>query len=147
MSVIADTALKARIDTLQAAILLVLKDGLEARLDKAAAIARIYTQELGGIVACPDIGGREHVFLSYVIQLERREDLRQHMLGRGIDCKVQYPVLMPEQDAYKGRFTCHAPVARRLADQMLSLPNQDGMAVGEAYAVVEAVRDFFRDQR
>lgn len=136
--------LNGKIDTLQAAMLLVLKDVLHEKLERSFAIARLYSQELDGLVVCPEVRNREHVFLSYTVLTEHREQLNKYLNQKGVESKIQYPLLMPEQDAYRGQYELNTPVAKRCAAQMLSLPNQDGMSLEEAQFVVEKVKEFFK---
>ena len=95
-----------RIDTVQAAMLLVSLAGFDEKVERRRAIARAYDERLAGVVACPQVRpGNEHTYYAYTITCERRDDLQAHLASKGIETKVQHPILMPYHSAYRGRFS------------------------------------------
>ncbi len=66
----------------------------------------------------------DHVYHLYVVRVDGRDDLREHLAGRGIETGIHYPVplhLQPSLKEYgykKGDF----PVTERVADEIVSLP-------------------------
>jgi len=137
------TSLNGKIDTIQAAILNIKFKYLEDRIKKSQEIAKFYNNALKDIVTCPLTETSEHVYLSYTILTPKRNELMEFLTSNDIETKIQYPVLMPNHSAYKGKYKFNAPVAKQLADQMLSLPNQDYITMDEASYVADKVIQFF----
>ncbi len=132
-----------KIDTIHAAMLLINLKYLDKRIERGREIAGYYNKELKDIVTCPQGDGPEHVYLSYAILTPERNELAEFLQSKGIEAKIQYPVLMPNHSAYRKKYAFHAPVGQCLADQMLSLPNQDYMSMEDASFVISNVKNFF----
>ncbi|MHB8840621.1 MAG: DegT/DnrJ/EryC1/StrS family aminotransferase [Candidatus Aquicultor sp.] len=66
----------------------------------------------------------DHVYHLYVVRVDGRDDLREHLAGRGIETGIHYPVplhLQPSLKEYgykKGDF----PVTERVVEEIVSLP-------------------------
>jgi dTDP-4-amino-4,6-dideoxygalactose transaminase len=115
-----------RMDSFQAAVLSVKLRHLEAWNGARAQKARRYAQLLAGLpcqipAEFPD---SECVWHCYVIETERRDEVRAHLAQAGIETGLHYPLPLHLQKAYaslgyrRGDF----PVAERLSERCLSLP-------------------------
>lgn len=136
-----------RLDTVQAAVL----HAKLAWLDEANAarrtIARIYDRLLGHLpLQTPLVQeGLEAVFHLYVIQVDERDALQQHLAGCGIATGIHYPVPIHLQQAYQelnyreGDF----PVTERAAKRILSLPMYPMMTSNQITYTVDAIAAFF----
>jgi len=86
--------INSRMDGLQAAILNAKMDRLHTWTEERKSIAQHYNQELSktpGLI-CPIVRPNcSHVYHLYVIQHEKRDDLRQHLHQHGISTVVNYP--------------------------------------------------------
>lgn len=106
--------------------------------------ANIYNEGLRGVVRLVET--RESVRHQFVIRTERREELRAHLRGAGIETGVHYPHPLQEHPGFAGRSSWEGElgVATRAAQEVLSLPV--GPHVGESHAarVVDEVGRFFR---
>lgn len=139
-------SLNSKIDTLQAALLLVSRRYFEASLTRRREIARAYRGELGGLVVCPEVADgsdRSNVFFDFQIQIEDREALRDFLAESGIEAKLRYATLMPDQPAYAHLARPPLPVAERLARTSLCLPIHDKMEGADLHYVIERVRAFY----
>ena len=87
----------------------------------------------------------EHVYHLFQVQTPERDALRSHLVARGIDAVVRYPVPIHLQPAfeYLGYRAGAFPVAERLAGSLLCLPIRPDLDDPEMDLVVDAVRDFF----
>ena len=137
-------SLNFRIETLQAAMLLVEMNRIDRILERRRAIARLYDEELAGVVECP----REdpncfHVYYTYTIQVDRRDDLRNFLAGKHIETKIHHPILMPYHTAYRGKFKLNIPVAERLVGRILSIPNHEKMTDRDVEYVASSIRQFY----
>ena len=137
-------SLNFRIQTLQAALLLVEFQRIEAIIQRRREIAQFYRETLADIVDCPwEEPSSRHVYYVYSIQADKRDDLQEFLEARGIETKIHHPFLMPKQTVYKGRFATEIPVAERLVGRILSLPNHEKLIDAELEYVVSSVRDFY----
>ena len=110
--------------------------------------AERYGQLLAGCDAVTVPVIREHnesVFNQYVIRAERRDDLRAHLLDRGIGCGVYYPLCLHQQECFAD-LGCAAgdfPHAERAADEVLALPIFAELTDEQLTVVAGAVRAFY----
>jgi dTDP-4-amino-4,6-dideoxygalactose transaminase len=87
----------------------------------------------------------DHVYHLFQVDTPDRDALRAHLVARGIDAVVRYPVPIHRQPAfeYLGHRAGAFPVAERLAGSLLCLPIRPDLDDLEMDLVVDAVRDFF----
>lgn len=136
-------SLNGRIDTVQAAMLLVSLTYLDEKIKRLQEIASFYANRLGGFLTCPDPGECFHVYYSYTIITEQRDDLKAYLHDRGIETKIQHPILMPHHTAYKKMYgQTNLPVAERLVEQILCIPNHEKLTQTELAYIVKTIKDF-----
>lgn len=142
-----EPGLNARIDTLQAAILLQRLERLEEKLEKRAVLARHYRQGLGDLVQVPVSEPNErHVYYTFTILAEDRDQLLEYLHKKGIEAKLRDPVLMPEQPYYRGTAGGSFPIAKKLSAQALSLPMHEKLSLDDVLFVIDATRKFFQQK-
>jgi len=118
----------SRLDTIQAAILLVKFDAFtEYELEDVNRVAAWYTEALKGKVKTPVIPeGCYSSWAQYTIQMKNEEErtaLQQKLKEQGIPTMVYYPKPMHEQTAYKDlKQYIECPVTERLCKTVVSLP-------------------------
>jgi dTDP-4-amino-4,6-dideoxygalactose transaminase len=135
----------ARIDTVQAAMMNVNLKYLNDKINKIRKIASFYNDSLRKLVICPLEDESYHVYYTYTIMTKKRDELMQYLLDNGIETKIYHPILMPFHSAYKDRnVNIKLPVAEKLVQQILSIPNHDAMTENECDYVVEKIKDFFK---
>ncbi len=137
----------SRMDTLQAAILRykleVLPDVIERRRDNAA----LYRELLdpARVFTAPERDVEFNTYHTFVIQVDRRDELKAHLAEQQIGSAIHYPVPIHLQPAanrlgYKaGAF----PVAERQAERILSLPVHQTLEENHIRRVADAVNGFF----
>jgi dTDP-4-amino-4,6-dideoxygalactose transaminase len=142
------TGINSRLDELQAAVLSVKLEKLDQWNRQRQFIASRYDRELQGIDGLKLPGttaGGTHVYHLYVVQTDRRDKLRAHLLNHGIQTLIHYPIPPHLQQAYewmgyrKGAF----PVTEKLCAEALSLPLWPGMSEGQIQRVCESLQSFF----
>lgn len=115
----------SRLDELQAAVLRIKLRRLDAWNARRREHAAAYTARLQGLVACPvERAGSEHVYYTYVIQVNNRESLRTALAALGIQTGIHYPLPLHFQQACSA-FACppgSLPVTEHLAGRILSIP-------------------------
>ena len=145
--------LNSRLDTLQAALLVVKLRHLPAAQAARQAVAARYDAALATVPGL-QIPARDprssHVFHQYTIQVEngRRDALQVHLRAHGIPSAVYYPLPVHAQPAYAylGYQPGDFPVAERLCGRVLSLPVHPGLTAGQVEYVAAAVHQFFRTE-
>lgn len=141
--------MNSRLDTIQAAVLLVkLKAFIDYELNVVNEAAKKYDERLAGMVKTPVVP--EHFYSSwaqYTIQLdskETRNKLQAALKEVGIPSMVYYPTPMHSQTAYKGlnypKDSC--PVALRLCDTVLSLPMHPYLNTEDIDIVCKAIQSY-----
>ena len=139
----------SRLDTMQAAILLVKLRYLEAWTARRRENARRYIDGLSDLAEhietpreTPEACAVYHTF---VVQADRRDELRAFLAEHGIGSAVHYPT--PIHLATAGRELGYAPgdfpVAERLAGRILSLPIYPELGATEIDYVCYAIRSFY----
>ncbi len=140
-----EPSLNGRIDTLQAAILLVRLDSVETTIEKRNAIAQIYNNAISEYVITPCIMKDErHAFYTYTIQTDDRKKLIQYLEEAGIEVKIRDSILMPNQPAYKTEIHGKLTNSERIINRLLSIPIHEKMTEKDAVYVTNSIIDFFR---
>lgn len=138
--------LNSRLDTLQAAILLVkLKAFRDYELDAVNAVAGRYTSLLHGIVGTPVVSeGFRSSWAQYTIRLQdasERDAVQAALRAQGIPAMVYYPKPMHLQTAFQAQgYLRPCPVATQLCDRVLSLPLHPYMSAEDTDTVCAAIR-------
>ena len=136
-------SINGRLDTIQAAMLLVNLKHIEAKIEARRHVAQSYNAQLDGVVQCPlENPNCRHSYYSYTIVVDDRDALKAFLLSKGIETKVQHPFLMPNHTAYRGRFETHIPVAERLVKQIICIPNHEDMTVEDLTYVADCIKEF-----
>lgn len=132
----------SRLDELQAAILRVKLQYLDADNERRRKIASCYDELLRDsdliLPRCRE--DATHVFHLYVVRSEGRDELLARLRGEGIGALIHYPVPVHLQPAYSGRLrgTDNLPNTERAATEILSLPIYPELTEAEVQKVAEA---------
>ena len=140
-----------RLDELQAAILLVkLKhlDAWSAARQKNAAFydAAFARAGLGWKVVTPvAVPGHRHIYNQYVIRVERRDALREHLTAAGIGTEVYYPVPLHAQPcfAYLGGRPEDCPESMKAAAETVAIPIYPELSELQKQYVVDTITRFY----
>jgi dTDP-4-amino-4,6-dideoxygalactose transaminase len=139
----------SRLDTLQASLLLVKLKYVDEWTEKRRANARLYQEKLRGLPAVQvpmDAPHERAVYHTFVIQADRRDELKQYLADQGIGTTVHYaiPIHLQEAAAGLGYRRGDFPVAERQAARILSLPIYPELCREHLERVAETVRSFDR---
>lgn len=82
----------------------------------------------------------------FVISVENRGQLKEHLNRLGIDCGTHYPVPIHKIPAYRQYRWAKVslPITERLLNQILTVPLWVGMSSSQLDRVVEAIYSFFK---
>lgn len=137
-------ALNGRMDTLQAAMMLVSLKRIPQKIENRRRIAEHYRERLSAVVSCPvELPGNNHIYYAYSILAEKRDELQKFLADKGIETQILHPVPMPHQTAYSKDGKISVPVAERVAASILALPNQEDMTDEEINYVCDCVLEFY----
>ena len=138
-----DVSLNARLDTIQAAVLSIRLQSIEANLKRRAEIAQRYAAHLSNVVEVPRVpADSRSAWYSYAILCDRRDALAKALLSQGIECKIYHPTLMPDHPAHAGDVS-HLSIGRGVVDQILCLPVYEKFSDADVDRVSEAVVSFY----
>lgn len=138
----------SRLDTLQAAILLVkLEAFMEYELETVNWIAGVYNDKLSDIVEVPIVPeGFYSSWAQYTITLDsgaRRDALQRSLADRGIPSMVYYPRPLHTQTAFASMTVDSSlfPNSRKTAETVLSLPMHPYLSEEDIERITRAVRE------
>lgn len=136
--------MNARLDTMQAAVLI---EKLKIFPDEIAArdrVAKRYNDMLGDIAAVPMVAeGSTSVWAQYTLRVANRDALAAALKAKGIPTAIYYPKPLHQQTAYR-KFPCAGnglPVSERLAGEVISLPMHPYLEEAIQDRIVAAVRE------
>ena len=134
--------LNARLDTIQAAILLAKLPHLASEIEARGRLAQRYDARLGNLLATPiRIDGATSSWAQYTVQLDARDQLAAALKERGIPTAIYYPKplhLQPVYAQYAGG-PGSLPVSEALCERVLSLPMHSDMDEATADRICDAV--------
>jgi len=138
----------SRLDSLQAAVLLERLPALDGVTEARRRNARTYRELLAGVpqIFLPPCRAEEHnVFHTFVIQVERRDELQEFLRERGIGTAIHYKIPIHLQPAARslGYARGSFPVAERQAERILSLPVHQFLTQADVEYVAAIIREFF----
>ena len=142
--------LNARMDTLQAAVLL---QKLTIFADEIAArnrVAERYARGLGDLVSVPQvIEGGLSVWAQYTIELDGRDALAAQLRDQGVPTAVYYPIPIHRQGVYSGYPVAPGglPVTEAKAGRVISLPMHAYLDPDDQDQIIAAVRAFVKTNR
>lgn len=153
----------ARLDTLQAAILLAKFKYIDEFNERRQKIAEIYNQELAGIdgiilplnnSSTPKLFNSStsymidgHVYHQYTIRVNngKRDELQKHLKDNGISTMVYYPVPLQKMKVFEGRCKISGSLkgSENAVTEVLSLPVEPLQNEKETKQVIDCVRKYF----
>ena len=146
--------MNSRLDSLQAAILLVKLKHLEAFSQARRRNAERYRQlfkhaGLDKRIALPvEPRGLHHVYNQFVIRVPERDQLREHLRNSGIPTEIYYPSPLHLQLAFAdlGYRAGDFPQSEAASQQVLALPVFPQMTEEQQKMVVDGIAQFFAER-
>ena len=140
--------LNSKLDSVQAAILLIKMDYLDLWTNKRISNAKYYQKELSEIDAIKlpkDKPYEKAVYHTFVIEMDNRDALRSYLLEHGIETSVHYPVPIHLQAAAKdlGYKRGDFPVTEKQSERILSLPVHQNLQDDDLDHVVKTIKAFY----
>lgn len=140
--------LNSRLDTMQAAILMVKLGYLENFSEGRRANAAFYDEHLKGIegLITPKIDKRaKTIYNQYTLRTEKRDELMEHLQANDIGCAVYYPLPLHLQECFAslGYKEGDLPESEKASKEVLSIPIYPELTDEMKAYVVEKIREFF----
>jgi dTDP-4-amino-4,6-dideoxygalactose transaminase len=137
----------SRMDGLQAALLAMRLPKLPAVIARRRALAARYRGRLdpAHVFIPPDPAGSFATYHTFVVQVDRRDALQQHLAANGIGSAIHYPVPIHLQPAAAGLGYGPGamPQAERQAGRILSLPIHQFLSDADVDHVCDAINRFY----
>jgi len=134
----------SRLDEIQAALLRVKLKYLTAWNDRRVAIAARYNEELNGIsgLELPIVPEwSKPTWHLYVVRHEKRDRLAELLSEQGVGTLIHYPVPPHLSGAYSEFKDAELPIAKELAETVLSIPIGPQLEDEQVDAVISAIKD------
>lgn len=136
--------MNARLDTMQAAILLAKFPHFESEIAARSRIGARYTEHLKECCQTPDIlDGNTHVYAQYTIRVPNRDELALALKEKGIPTAVYYPKCLHEQPVFAslGYAFGSLPEAEKASREVLSLPMHPWLSEDEQDEIIAALKE------
>ena len=134
--------LNARLDTLQAVVLLVKLSVFKSEVAARQAVAERYTAALSGSVTLPHIpSDRRSAWAHYTVVADDRASLVERLNGAGVPHAIYYPRPLHLQEAYSSfpRSSAGLEDSEYLSQHVVSLPMHPYLSIEDQDAVIKAV--------
>ncbi|MNV20573.1 UDP-2-acetamido-2-deoxy-3-oxo-D-glucuronate aminotransferase [compost metagenome] len=116
-------------------------------LNRRREIASKYNEAFGSLAPMIQVvthAHEERVYYTYVLQADKRDELRSYLQSRGIETQIYYPSALPLQPAfaYLGHKPEDFPNAEAITGRSLALPLYAEMPDDHVQDVITAVTEF-----
>ena len=137
-----------RMDAIQGAVLNVKLKYLDGWNSKRGELARYYNENLSGLaLKTPFVADYStHIYHQYVLRVTKNRDgLMRYLQGKGIDCRVFYPIPLHLQKCFsylgykKGAF----PQAEKASREILAIPADPGLTLEERDLIIQSIKEFY----
>lgn len=144
----------ARLDTLQAAVLLAKFKYIDEFNERRRKIAEIYNKELKdieGLVLPKETPYGTHVYHQYTIRVKdgKRDELQRYLKEKGISTMVYYPVPLHKMKVFDGRCKVWGSLteSEKACESVLSLPIEPLMDKEVVKDIVREIRGFWENNK
>ena len=135
-------ALNHKMDTINAALLLVAMDRLDKRKQIRESIARRYNEELPKSVHRQSmVKGEVHGRYVYVVRTRNRDQLKVFLEANGVETKIMHEPLVCDAPAYR-KYRSEVPVAREILNTSLVIPSHEKLTSEQISYVIRLFHEF-----
>ena len=132
-----------RLDSIQAAVLLVKFRKLDAWIARRQAIAAEYARAFSGLsrIHLPAVLPGRHTFNQFVIRVAKRDELRQTLTAAKIGSEIYYPLPLPHQECFRhlGHKAGDFPLSEQAAAEVVALPIYPELTPDQQAEVIAAI--------
>lgn len=136
--------INSRLDEIQAAFLRLKLIDLDFDNKKRQGIAKRYITEINNpLIALPYINDfNAHVFHIFPIRIEDRSQFQKYLLEHEIQTLIHYPIAPHHQEAMKEFNSLVFPISELIHNQIVSIPLNPSLTVGEQNFIIEKINNF-----
>ena len=143
--------INSRLDTIQAGLLTVKLDYLEADLKRRKEIAKLYyelLERVGGIHLPGRQHGADHTFNQFTIHTANRDKLKSALKAQKIPSMIYYdkPIHFQEATAFLEHAKNDFPVAEQLAESVLSIPVHPALDNTSVHYIASIITSFYENR-
>jgi len=140
--------LNSRLDTIQAAVLLVKLRSLPSWSEARRKNAEYYYEHLKDVpqITLPVIHEKaESIFNQFTIKAEKRDDLLTFLRSKDIGCAVYYPLSLHLQEcfSYLNHKEGDFPITEQLTKEVISIPVFSEITKDQLDYVISAIKEFY----
>lgn len=142
-----DWSSNSRLDTIQAAILLVKLKYIDAWTKKRRENAAFYSKALKNVPQIKMPIEKKHemmVYHTFVVLAEKRDELKAFLNEKGVGTAIHYPIPIHKQDVAKEFSNQKFPVAEEQAKHILSLPIHQDLEEEQLHYIAEMIKTFYQ---
>ncbi|MBM3546456.1 MAG: DegT/DnrJ/EryC1/StrS family aminotransferase [Alphaproteobacteria bacterium] len=145
---VTEWGINSRLDTLQATLLLMRLERLPNIIARRRANVEAYRRLLNAkhVFSPPCRQEEFNTFHTFVVQVDRRDELREHLHASGVGSAIHYPIPIHLQPAAAklGSKPGDLPVTEKQAGRIISLPIHQFLTDGDIRRVADTVNGFFK---
>ena len=134
--------INGRLDTMQAAILLLKMDIFDDELPKRNLVAKRYRDGLPQYTHQTIIKGADSVWAQYTMLVDKRDELQAHLKEKDVPTAAYYPKPVHMQTAYLKYANRSLPVSEMLAAKVISPPMHPYLDENTQDYIIEAFKSF-----
>lgn len=137
--------LNSRLDEMQAAVLDIKLEYIDADNDQRRKIAERYCAVISNPkISLPKLpqNSNEHVWHLFVIRTAKRDLLQKYLLENDIQTLIHYPIPPHKQKAYKYYNHLSFPITEKIHEEVLSLPISPVMKQEEVDKIIQVINKF-----
>lgn len=133
-----------RLDDLQAAFLSIKLKSLREILQKRTEFASFYLNTIDNpYITLPTVQIEvKHAWHLFVIRTQNRPEFMRHMMNKGIETAVHYPIPPHKQVGFPEFSELELPVSTMLHREVVSLPLHEGLTAEEVEYIAGAVNSY-----
>lgn len=134
----------SRLDELQAALLDVKLNHLDAETEIKRKIANRYIKEIVNpkIILPSIINSKAHVWHLFVIRTKNREALQNYLTNNGVQTVIHYPIPPHHQEAYSECNSLSFPISELIHETVISLPLSSVICDEEIEYIINLLNKF-----
>lgn len=134
----------SRLDELQAALLDVKLNNLDAETQIKRQVANRYIEEIVNpkIILPSVINSLAHVWHLFVVRTESREALQNYLINNGVQTVIHYPIPPHKQEAYEEWNTLSFPISELIHETVISLPLSSVILSKEVDKIISLLNEY-----
>ena len=134
----------SRMDTMQAAILLLKLNCLDQDNNIRRKIAKYYINNIinDNLILPRRQNDESHVWHLFVIRTEKRDTFQKYLREKGIEILIHYPIPPHKQEAYSSYNSYKYPITEKIHKTILSIPLNPSLTKKEIDYIIDVINKY-----